>query len=291
MKKYLLLVGIVIPILANAQTFIEESFWKTFNVENALHTANNGDANSQLIVALYYKDVAHDNTKFRYWIEKATIQNQIDALLVSAVMYTVGDCGFPENKAKALEYLRKAASMNSIQAIRGMANAYLYGDLDLSQNDGQALYWFRKGALLGDAFCQTELGKMYMNGECISQDEQEGVRWLQKGADQNYIDAQCYLIIYYATRRSDDQESSRKLMKIGLDFLINPEISQNSELILFAKGLVGSEFFNRGNYKRGIQLMREGLKCKNELLQFYWKTMDEYAREVLGTTLYALENQ
>ena len=170
-----------------------------------------------------------------------------------------------------------------------VAEAYKYWMQGLSKDDLQAAYWFEKGARLGDAYCQERLGTMYMAGVGVLKNEKEGLYWLQRSADQKYIDAQCGLIVYYGWK--SDKESRNKLMSIGMDFLINPAISQNSELILLAKGLVGAELFNRKNYNRGIQLMREGLKSQKELLQFYWKTMDEYAREVLGTTLSALENQ
>lgn len=37
--------------------------------------------------------------------------------------------------------------------------------------------------------------------------------------------------------------------------------------------------------------MREALNSQNELIQFYWHTMNEYTHEVLGTTIRQLENQ
>lgn len=291
----LLLSGLLMALSVYAQNPSEEipqqSDWKTFDIDKALQDANNGDANAQFYVALYYRDVVPDNTKFQHYIEMAATQNHAEALCVIAQQYFIGDYGFPVNEAKALEYARKAASLNNIQAISMMAEAYKYGMNGLSKDDMHAAYWFEKGARLDDAYCQAQLGTMYLKGIGVSKNEKKGLYWLQKSADQKYIDAQCMLIVYYDLTRESDKESENKLMLIGLDFLTNPEISQNSKLILLAKGLVGVELFNRKNYKRGIQLMREGLKSQDELLQFYWEGMDKYAREVLGTTLYALENQ
>ena len=294
MRKYILfLSGLLMALSVYAQNPSEEIFqqssWDTFNIDEALQAANNGDANAQINVALYYINVIPDNAKFKHWIEKAAAQNHVKALCMIAQLYFIGDYGFPVNKTKALEYARKAASLNNIQAIRIMAETYRDGLCRLSKDDAQATYWFEKGALLGDAYCQEQLGCRYIAGIGVPTNEKEGLYWLQKSAEQKYIDAQCDLIIYYHWQ--NDKESRNKLMLIGLDFLINPEISQNSKRILLAKGLVGEELFNRKEYKRGIQLMREGLKSQNELLQFYWKMMDEYAREVLGTTRDALENQ
>lgn len=284
--------GVLFSISVDAQNTLKkipQSYWKTFNIEDALQIANDGDTDTQFMVALYYADVALDNGKFKYWIEKAAAQNHSGAQCLIAQCYAGGDCGFEQNGAKALEYARKSAVLNNTQALCMMFDAYRFGMFGLLKSDLLAAYWVERGARLGDAYCQNWYGVMLINGIGCLKNEAEGLSWLQKSADQKYIEAQCNLISFYAGR--DDQESRRKLMSIGLDFLINPEISQNNELILYAKGLLGFEFFNRKNYKRGIQLMREGLKSQNELLQFYWKTMDEYAREVLGTTLYALENQ
>lgn len=294
MRKYILfLSGLLMAISVYAQNPSEEilqrSSWDNFNIDEALQAANNGDANAQINVALYYINVIPDNAKFKHWIEKAAAQNHAKALCLIAQLYFIDDYGFPVNEAKALEYARKAASLNNIRAICMMAESYRDGMCGLSKDDVQATYWFGKGALLGDAYCQEQLGFRYMAGIGGPTNEKDGLYWLQKSAEQKYIDAQCDLIVYYHGK--NDKESRNKLMLIGLDFLINPEISQNSENILFAKGLVGEELFNRKKYKRGIHLMREGLKSQNELLQFYWKMMDEYAREVLGTTLDALENQ
>lgn len=285
--------GVLCSISVDAQnTFIEipQSYWETFNVESALQTANNGDTDTQFMLALYYTDVVPDNGKFKYWIEKAATQNHSGAQCLIAQCYAIGDYGFEQNGAKALEYARKSATSNNIQAICMMFDVYRTGMFGLSKSDQQATYWVGKGARLGDAYCQYWYGVMLINGIGCLKNEGEGLSWLHKSADQKYIEAQCNLIHFYALQR-DDQESRRKLISIGLDFLINPEVSQNNESILFAKGLLGFEFFNRKNYKKGIQLMREGLKSQNELLQFYWKTMNDYAQEVLGTTLYALENQ
>lgn len=103
--------GVLCSISVDAQnTFIEipQSYWETFNIESALQTANNGDTDTQFMLALYYTDVVPDNGKFKYWIEKAAENNHSEALCVIAQLYFIGDYGFPVNEAKALEYARKA---------------------------------------------------------------------------------------------------------------------------------------------------------------------------------------
>lgn len=322
------LLGLIFSISINAQNIninIPQSYWDDINIDEVQRNAVNGDAKAQLTAALYYLKAKSDNERFKYWLEKAAIQNNseaqyiiaecyrtsdygftqnnekfkywiekaaqqnhAEALYLIAQQYIIGDYGFPLNEAKALEYARKAASLNNIPAIYMIAVAYAEGMFGLSQDDWQTMYWLEKAALLGDAYCQAQLGRMYLFGIGGPIDEKTGLQWLQKSAEQKEIEAQCMLISYYAMQ--NDKESVNKLISIGLDFLTNPDISQNSETILLAKGLLGFELFRHKNYKRGIPLVRESLKIQDELLQGYWEIMNKYA-QTLGTTLNALEKQ
>ncbi len=293
MKKYFLaLLGLIVAFSIHAQNaFIDipQSYWTDFKLEEALQKASNGDSEAQFMIALYYTDVNPNIVKFKTWIEKAAAQNHSGALCLMAQCYAAGDYGFELNEEKALKYARLSASLNNVQAISMMFDVYRIGMFGVKKDDSQAAYWIGKGARLGDAYSQYWFGIMLMNGIGCLKDEQQGLLWLQKSANQKYIEAQANLICYYGAK--DDQTSKTKLMSIGLDFLINPEVNQNTESILIAKGILGFEFFNKRNYKKGIQLMREALNSQNELIQFYWHTMNEYTHEVLGTTIRQLENQ
>lgn len=301
MKKYfLVLLGSIAAFSIQAQNaFIDipQSYWADFKIEDALQKANNGDSEAQFMIALYYTDVDPNIVKFKTWIEKAASLNHSGALCLIAQCYAVGDYGFEQDEEKALKYARLSASLNNVQAISMMFDVYRVGMFGVKKDDSQAVYWIGKGARLGDAYSQYWFGIMLMNGVGCLKDEQQGLLWLQKSADQKYIEAQATLIHYYGTAFikpnsiARNQESRNKVMSIGLDFLINPDINQNTESILVAKGILGEEFFNRKNYKKGISLMREGLQTQNELLQFYWRTMNKYTQEVLGTTISELENQ
>lgn len=293
MKKYFLaLLGLIVAFSIHAQNaFIDipQSYWTDFKLEEALQKASNGDSEAQFMIALYYTDVNPNIVKFKTWIEKAAAQNHSGALCLMAQCYAAGDYGFELNEEKALKYARLSASLNNVQAISMMFDVYRIGMFGVKKDDSQAAYWIGKGARLGDAYSQYWFGIMLMNGIGCLKDEQQGLLWLQKSANQKYIEAQANLICYYGAK--DDQTSKTKLMSIGLDFLINPEVNQNTESILIAKGILGFEFFNKRNYKKGIQLMREALNSQNELIQFYWHTILEYTHEVLGTTIRQLENQ
>lgn len=300
MKKYFINgIALLFAITVSAQqrTLMPPTFWENINFENTLDLAKKGDKEYQLIAALYYLDIQSDLKKFRYWIEKAASQNNSEALRIMAQFYYIGDYGFPINEKKAIEYAQKAASLNNVHAMTMIYEAYCTGMGGLPIDEARAFYWAQRGASMGDAYLQFECGRRYMGGIGCPQSEKEGLYWLQKSADQKCIEAQAALIHYYGTAFikpnsiARSQESRDKVMSVGLDFLINPDINQNTESILLAKGILGEEFFHRKNYKKGISLMREALNSQNELIQFYWRTMNEYAQEVLGTTISELENQ
>jgi len=70
----------------------------------------------------------------------------------------------------------------------------------LSRGDyATAVEWFQKAAEQGYALAQILLGRMYINGEGVTQNYQEAVKWFQKAAVQGNADAQVYLGIMYGT--------------------------------------------------------------------------------------------
>ena len=293
-KSLLFLVGLMFSVLTYAQNAFVDiplSYWDNFNVEEVLQQAKDGNAEAQFTIALYYSVVEHDNGKFRTWIEKAAAQNNADALCMIAQCYAVGDYGFVRDGAKALQYARQSAILNNTQAIGMMYEACRWGLFGAEKDDIQAFYWAGKGARLGDAYCQFWTGIMLRLGIGCKQDRQMTLFWLQKSADQQYIEAQACLIIHYGYLLLDEPESSNNIFSIGADFLMNPQVNQDTESILLAKGFLGFVFFEHKHYKEGIRLMRAGLRTQNEQLQFLWQVMNEYARDVLGTTINALENQ
>jgi TPR repeat protein len=50
----------------------------------------------------------------------------------------------------------------------------------------------------GDAQAQCDLGNMYHEGQGVSKDDREAVKWYRKAAEQGYAGAQCNLGLSYA---------------------------------------------------------------------------------------------
>lgn len=84
--------------------------------------------------------------------------------------------------------------------------AHARGDYDTALNELRPL------AEAGNARAQSKLGTMYINGEGVPEDAEEGVRWYRKSAEQGFVDGQFNLGSAYASGRGvakDDAEAAR----------------------------------------------------------------------------------
>lgn len=61
----------------------------------------------------------------------------------------------------------------------------------------QDIQKIRESAEKGDPQSQCDLGLKYVNGEDISKDEREAVKWFRKAAEQGHAKAQCLLGVMY----------------------------------------------------------------------------------------------
>ncbi|MCK5237299.1 MAG: ankyrin repeat domain-containing protein, partial [Deltaproteobacteria bacterium] len=102
-----------------------------------------------------------------------------------------------------------------------------------------ALKEFRKAAKAGDAGAQFYLGRMYYNGEGVSQDYEEAVKWFSKSAEQGYVgsisnteDNRGFKSITEAVR-SGNADAVRYFIKEGAD--VNAEIDDGPILNLAAR--------------------------------------------------------
>ena len=60
----------------------------------------------------------------------------------------------------------------------------------VSKDGAEAVKWFRLAAEQGDAWAQYYLGMMYAEGEGVSKDGAEAVKWFRLAAEQGYANAQ-----------------------------------------------------------------------------------------------------
>jgi TPR repeat protein len=89
--------------------------------------------------------------------------------------------------------LLKAGELGSLEAQRDLGANYATGDWTGPKDPAKGAEWYRKAAERGHSDAQYNLGFMYILGEGVLADVDEGLRWLHRSADQNEVDA-CRLL-------------------------------------------------------------------------------------------------
>ncbi len=135
--------------------------------------AKQGKAEAQSFLGIMYEKgigVAKDETEAVKWYRKASEQGNANAQSMLGRMYADGR-GVARNKLEALQWFRNAAqselrefSKQPIQFAGGYRGAI-------------------NAAERGNALAQTMVGKMYITGSGVAQNDVEAVHWLTKGAN------------------------------------------------------------------------------------------------------------
>ena len=136
---------------------------------------------------------------------KEAKQGKAEAQSFLGIMYEKG-IGVAQNETEAVKWYRKAAEQGNgrAQSMLGLMYADGHG---VAKNEVEAIKWFRKavqselqefskqpiqfgggyqGAIKaaesGNALAQTIVGKMYLTGSGVAQNDVEAVRWFTEGA-------------------------------------------------------------------------------------------------------------
>ena len=103
----------------------------------------------------------------------------------------------PEKEEDELTKLKRAAENGDTEAQIDLGVKYTNGQ-GVSKDFSEALKWFRKASEQGHAVAQYNLGVMYENGQGVPKNYSEAVKWYRKAAEQGYARAQNSLgFMYY----------------------------------------------------------------------------------------------
>jgi uncharacterized protein len=92
-----------------------------------------------------------------------------------------------------------------------------YNGQGVTQDYKEALKWYRLAADQGNADAQYFLGNMYQDGKGVVQDYREGVKWLRLAAQQGMPRAQLLLgIQYYGGKEGVGQDYQYSYMWLSL---------------------------------------------------------------------------
>lgn len=82
------------------------------------------------------------------------------------------------------QLLLRAAELGSLEAQRDLGALYATGHWTGPQDAARAADWYGRAAIRGHSDAQYNLGFMYLLGEGVEANAQEGLRWLHLSADQ-----------------------------------------------------------------------------------------------------------
>jgi hypothetical protein len=92
------------------------------------------------------------------------------------------NCTGLQDRAAAVGWLTKAAAAGNVLAEVQLGRAYMLG-LGLPQDDAKAFALFTQAAT-ANAVAQMEIGYLYLTGRGVPQDKYQGLQWTVKAAEQ-----------------------------------------------------------------------------------------------------------
>lgn len=150
-----------------------------------LQVANNGDANAQNQVALFYQSgigVQKDQARSLYWYKKSAEQKEPYAYVNLGLIYEYG-LGVEVNLPQAFSYYKLAAKSHHAESQLKVGQYYYFGAV-VQQNYLEAAYWYRKCADRNLALGQAAIASMYERGEGVGYDPEMAFYWYLRAANQ-----------------------------------------------------------------------------------------------------------
>jgi TPR repeat protein len=179
------------------------------------------------------------------WYEMAADQGHPQAMMLLAGLYRYGPGAEGDRSqadpAKAKEWYERAIALDHTPAYGELGDMLFFGE-GVEEDRETALVYLRRGADMGDPLSSATLGRAYMNGWSVPQDDQEARRLLLLGAAGGYSVAQndlAYLLVEGRGGPADlvlAQDMLHRAMEQGLDIagqtmaeaiLAHPELSSD----------------------------------------------------------------
>jgi TPR repeat protein len=150
-----------------------EALWRPYVDRN--------DVDAQFHLADFYLDYGFDEgpqkeMEMKELLRRAADQGHADATYRLRQQYPEG--------AERDALLLKSGELGSLEAQRDLGALYATGDWTGPCDSVRAVEWYRRAAERGHPDAQYNLGFMYLLGEGVQVDPEEGVKWLRRSADQ-----------------------------------------------------------------------------------------------------------
>jgi TPR repeat protein len=215
LTRFLLYVGLVLAAsaiglcivpssaIADEASRSQPSSNKQRNLQEALDSAESGDAASQLLLFAYYRYNAKDDQAAIDWLQRSVDQNYPAAIQQMAALYFEGD-GVPQDKQKAVSLHLQAADLGMPISQHFVATLYRNGLYGIPKKEVQYRSWLRKSANGGYASAQSELGVALYFGDSFERNQLESLSWLRKASEQDDKTAQALLGDHLWDERFED---------------------------------------------------------------------------------------
>lgn len=110
-------------------------------------------------------------------------------------------------RSVTFELYKKAAAQKYPAAYGRLGGLYEFG-FGVEKNASEAIKLYIEGANLGDADAQFVLGARYLMGKNIEEDEEKGIFWLSKAANQKQLLSAGLLATAYTYRKSGEKHNN-----------------------------------------------------------------------------------
>gem|GEM_PF-1856880 len=165
-----------------------------------------GDPEKQLrlgVICATGADGWTDHRDALFWFKKAAEQGDPNAQMLAAMMYLEG-LGIRRNYKMAANWARLSALHGNVvsQLLMGV---FLEDGAGMKRNLEHAASWYRQAANSPlEIGARQRLGVLYLEGKGVSQDIEEGLKWLNASAEMGDANA-CFQLgmIYYDGRLAE----------------------------------------------------------------------------------------
>jgi TPR repeat protein len=181
------LLKLTAPLLAEDDWPSIEALWRPY--------VDQGDLDSQAQLAYMclwcFDETEEKDQEMRGLLRAAADAGHADAMYWLASFST-------QEGAERDELLKRAAGLGSRGAQRHLGAMYATGDWTAGPKDlAKAVYWYRLAAERDHDDAQYNLGFMYILGQGVSPDAEEGLFWLHRSADRGNTSAMRLLTDLY----------------------------------------------------------------------------------------------
>lgn len=158
--------------------------------------ANNGDADAQVQMGLYYingnEGVQKNSEEAFKWFKKAAINGDAAGQHYLGICYAYGE-GTIQDFYQARQWFEKASQKSYLPSTFELGKFYEYGMAGYTRNMEQAFSNYKTCADAGHAESQGRCGNMLLDGIGCTQDIQRGITYLRQAVENGDIEA-CYYL-------------------------------------------------------------------------------------------------